>query len=205
MSASFEQSVRSGGAFALQEAERFLMGEGPVHSTLQRIARKLDELGIPYAVAGGMALVAHGYLRTTVDVDILVNVEGLQRIHEELSGLGYVEPFQGSKNLRDTTSNVRIEFLISGRYPGDGKPKPVSFPDPAQAGVRVGGISYVRLETLLELKLASGMTGGVSRLKDLADVVELIKTLNLPRATADTLNEYVRPKFLELWDGIASA
>lgn len=63
----------------------------------------------------------------------------------------------------------------------------------------------MRLETLLELKLASGMTGGVSRLKDLADVVELIKTLNLPRAIADTLNEYVRPKFLELWDGIATA
>jgi len=43
--------------------------------SLRRIASKLEELKIPYAVAGGMALVAHGYERTTVDVDVLVSAE----------------------------------------------------------------------------------------------------------------------------------
>jgi hypothetical protein len=41
-----------------------------------------------------------------------------------------------------------------------------------------------------------------SRLKDLADVLELIKVLRLPEGFADTLDPYVRPKFLELWSVI---
>jgi len=32
---------------------------------------------------------------------------------------------------------VRIEFLVSGQYPGDGKPKPVAFPDPADVAVKI--------------------------------------------------------------------
>ncbi len=51
------------------------MRTDPVHKTLRAIAAKLDQLGVPYAVAGGMALVAHGYDRTTVDVDILLTAE----------------------------------------------------------------------------------------------------------------------------------
>ena len=35
------------------------------------------------------------------------------------------------------------------------------------------------LPSLIELKLASGMTGGVNRMKDLTDVVELIKAIGL--------------------------
>ena len=177
------------------------MGQDVVTQSLARISARLDELGIPYAVAGGMALGAHGYVRATVDVDILVNGEGLARVHKELKGLG-LPPFGGSKNLRDVTSSVRIEFLIAGQYPGDGKPKPVAFPDPAQAAVEINGIKYLRLDKLIELKLASGMTGGVGRMKDLVDVIELIKLLDLPAETADQLDPYVRSKFMELWNGL---
>ena len=83
-----------------------------------------------------MALFRHGFRRFTEDVDILVTREGLKTIHEQLEGLGYVPPFTGSKNLRDTESGVRIEFLIAGEFPGDGKPKPVAFPDPAESASR---------------------------------------------------------------------
>jgi hypothetical protein len=51
---------------------RFFKGDDSVHQTLRKIATKLDELGIAYAVAGGMALSAHRFVRATVDVDILV-------------------------------------------------------------------------------------------------------------------------------------
>jgi len=198
----YDDVVRQGGSIAMLAAERFLMSEGPVFETLLRISAMLDALQIPYAVAGGMALVAHGYNRTTVDVDILVTSEGLQTIHDKLSGLGYVEPFAGSKNLRDTSSNVRIEFLVAGQYPGDGKPKPVAFPDPAQAATDIGGVRYLGLASLVELKLASGLTGGVSRLKDFADVVELIQILDLQLEFSDQLNPYVKEKYIELWTGL---
>ena len=106
----------------------------------------------------------------TDDVDILVTRDGLKAIHDHLEGLGYVPPFTGSKNLRDTEHGVRIEFLIAGEFPGDGKPKPVAFPDPEQAGVVIDGVRYLSLPKLVELKLASGMTGGIHRMKDFADV-----------------------------------
>ena len=186
------------------ELERFFMGEDKVHQALHRISEKLQELGIPYAVAGGMALNAHGFRRATVDVDVLVTQEGLVAIHAALEGLGYVPPFTGSKHLRDVESSVRVEFLVAGQFPGDGKPKPVAFPDPATVGVEIDGINYLKLETLVELKLASGMTNA-GRLKDLGDVQELIRTLKLERGFSQRLNEYVRAKYVELWDSVANS
>jgi hypothetical protein len=144
----------------------------------------------------------HGYRRFTDDVDFLVTPEGLKEIHERLEGLGYVPPFAGSKQLRDAETGVRIEFLISGGYPGDGKPKPVAFPDPSTVSVNIDGIDYLRIETLVELKLASGMTGGMHRQKDITDVIELVKALKLSREFGDGLNPYVRDRYLEIWTGL---
>jgi hypothetical protein len=201
---TFEAMMKRGGAAAVQQACRFFMKDDPVHQTLTTIARRLRELNIPYCIAGGMALVAHGYERTTVDVDILVTSAGLEEIHRRLEGLGYIRPFANSKNLRDATTRVRIEFLVTGQFPGDGKPKPVAFPDPTQASNEIDGISYLGLPHLVELKLASGMSAP-HRLKDLADVQELIRVLKLPRDFAEQLNSFVRQKYLELWTSVAQS
>src|SRR5205085_1965878 len=131
--------------WALREGSMHFESESAVHKTLRRIARRLDELAVPYAVAGGMAMFFHGYRRFTEDVDILVTPEGLRTIHERLEGLGYLPPFAGSKQLRDTDSGVRVEFLTTGDFPGDGKPKPVAFPDPAAASTEIGGIRFLQL------------------------------------------------------------
>jgi len=195
---SFEEKMRSGGDLAIQEAARFFMKTDPVHQALQNIARNLEGLGIPYAVVGGMALVAHGYNRTTVDVNVLVTSKGLEAAHKELEGRGYLPAFPGSRGLRDTQTGVRIEFVVTGQYPGDGKPKPVAFPLPEATSIEIGGVRYVRLNTLIELKLASGMTHP-GRLRDLADVQELIRTLGLRSEFAEQLHPYVREKFHELW------
>jgi hypothetical protein len=194
---SFEDKMRRGGESALRAAGEFFMRDDSVHRSLRKITGRLGEMGIPYAVVGGMALVAHGYDRTTVDVDVLLPADALPRVHAELDGLGYVPPFEGSRDLRDTETGVRIEFLVAGQFPGDGKPKPVAFPDPSTASVVIDGIRYVGLETLVELKLASGMTNP-GRIKDLADVQELIRTLRLDAPFAERLDPYVRSKFAEL-------
>jgi hypothetical protein len=200
---AFEDRMRKGGAQAIEAAERFFMKEDEVYQALRAITSKLEELKIDYAVVGGMALTAHGYRRTTVDVDILVRREDNLRIREALDGLGYVPPFAGSKNPRDTQTGVRIEFLITGEFPGDGKPKPVSFPDPRSVSVVIEGIRYVGLEKLIELKLASGMTNP-GRLKDLADVQELIREIRPPRGVGENLDESVRAKYYEFWDVVES-
>src|SRR5207249_4041453 len=92
-------------------------------------------------------------------------------------------------------------FLTTGDYPGDGKPKPVAFPDPAEAAVQIEGMWFLKLPTLIELKLASGMTNP-GRLKDLADVQELIRALDLPEGFAGQLHPFVREKYNELWRGL---
>ncbi len=172
-----------------------------VYQTLRDVAHRLDELGLPYAVARGMALFAHGFRRFTEDVDVLVTAEALQTIHQQLEGRGYVPLFPGSRSLRHAEQGVRVEFLVTGDFPGDGKPKPVGFPDPSDTSIVQNGIKYLKLPTLVELKLASGMTN-TGRLKDLADVQELIRVLNLPLEFTNQLNPFVQSRFRELWLGL---
>jgi len=193
----YEKQLDLDPRWALNEGSRHFEETSAVFAALRKIAKRLEELGIPYAVVGGMALFRHGLRRFTEDVDILVTKESLAKIHEALDGRGYLPPHRHSKNLRDAELGVRIEFLITGAYPGDGKEKPVAFPDPAQVRFEADGIQYIQLNKLIELKLASGMTNP-GRLKDLADVLELIKILNLPESHANDLDPYVRERFVSL-------
>lgn len=194
----FEARLKNDSRWALSEGSLFFQDGGAVQQSLKRIASRLEALGIPYAIVGGMALFQHGFRRFTEDVDLLVTSAGWDLIQRNLIGLGYVSPFTGSRNLRDTETGVRIEFLITGAFPGDGKPKPIAFPDPAHVAVELDGRKYVPLTTLIEMKLASGISNS-SRLKDLADVQEVTKALSLPIAFADQLHPYVQEKFRELW------
>jgi hypothetical protein len=179
-------------------AERFFMGTAMVQQAMRKLVAVLDSSGIPYAIAGAMALNEHGYVRVTVDVDVLLTRDGLDRLKQDVLGRGYVEKFPGSKGLRDTEHNVTIDVLLAGDYPGDGKPKPVRFPDPAMVAVRSEHGAFLPLETLIELKLASGLSAP-HRLKDLADVLELIRAAGLPATLAERLDPSVRAKYSELW------
>jgi hypothetical protein len=167
-----------------REATRFFMGEADVQRAAASVARLLEDNRIPYAVVGGLALNAYGYVHVTVDVDLLLTWEGL-------GAFKAIRP--------DLTENgVPIDVVLTGDFPGDGLPKPVDFPDPASAAILRDRISLLPLPRLIELKLASGMTAP-HRLKDLADVIEVIRALDLPETMAGELDPYVREKYRELW------
>lgn len=184
---------------ALERAEAFFMKEGAVHRCAIELAERLNRESIPYAIAGAMALGAHGYERTTADVDLLITRDGLARFKRAYLGRGYVEKFPGSKGMRDTATGVTIDVILAGDFPGDGLPKPVAFPNPETASVQGDRFRILKLSKLIELKLASGMTAP-HRLRDLADVLELIRAAQVPRQLADELDPYVRAKFVELWE-----
>jgi hypothetical protein len=177
----------------------YFMEQSPVHLAAEQIARHLEEAGIDYAIAGALSLGAHGFVRATEDVDVIVTREGLAKFKERWLGLGYVNVRAGGKPVRDTIHNVKIDFLLTGDFPGDGMPKPVAVPEPRAASIAGRKYRVVSLPKLIELKLASGMSAP-HRGKDLVDVQELIHRAALPRDLVAELDPYVRDKFLELWE-----
>lgn len=183
-----------------KRTDAFFMGKSPIHDAMHRLTKTLGEMEIPFAIAGAMAANAHGHRRTTADIDILIGEDDLQRFKDRWIGRGWVDKFEGSKNFRDAISDVDIDALLVGRFPGDGLPKPVAFPRPENViDISEEGLPFVSLNTLLELKIASGMTT-THRPRDLDDVIQLIKANELPKDHAESLNAYVRDKFHELWD-----
>ena len=200
----FQQIIASPTA-AYQEGLRFFMGKGILNETLRRVTKDLENHQIDYSVIGAVALNQHGYRRFTEDIDLLMTKEGLEKFRDELIGKGYRPAFKGAtKIFRTTQENVTVEVITSGEFPGDGKPKPVVFPNPSKYQTEIDGVKTLILEKLIELKLASGMTAP-HRLKDLADVQELIKLKNLSAEFADKLNLFVREKFLELQTAVENA
>lgn len=180
----------------LGRANDFFMSRSDVHGAARAIAELFESEGISYAIAGALALGAHGRARLTDDVAILIRREDLSTFKARWLGRGYLEVTQGLKAVRDTAHGVKI---ITGEFPGDGKPKPVAFPDPETQTSTSDGFRIVDLGTLIELKLASGMTAP-HRARDIADVIDLIRARGLPRDFAEQIDPYVRPKFDELWE-----
>jgi hypothetical protein len=184
----------------LNLADDFFMKKGVVFETMRLLAQRLEAEGISYAIIGGMALAAHGYVRMTLDVDILLTPEGLAQFREKLVGKGYVADFPGAaKSFRDAETKVKVEIITAGEFPGDGLPKPVSFPEPEGNTVKEDDILVINLEKLIELKLASGLSAA-HRMRDLADVQDLIVALNLPLDLKDKLDESVRPEYQRIWE-----
>ncbi len=199
------QQIISSPVLAYDEGLRFFMGQGTLNEVLRKITKDLENKGIDYNVIGAIALNQHGYRRFTEDIDLLMTREGLRKFQTELVGLGYRPAFEGAtKKFRTTAENVTVEVIVEGEFPGDGKPKPVVFPNPNESKTEIDGIKTLSLEKLIELKLASGMTAP-HRLKDLADVQELIKIKDLTAEFAEKLNPFVREKFLELQKAVAES
>lgn len=61
-----------------KRADAFFMGTSPIHAAMRRLTDAMEELHIPFAVAGAMAANAHGHKRTTADVNILIRREDLE-------------------------------------------------------------------------------------------------------------------------------
>lgn len=85
------------------------MGTADVQVAADRLAAKLSELGIPYAICGGLAVTAHGHARTTSDVDVLVTADGLARFKRDAIGRGWLDRFPGSRGVRDTERRAPID------------------------------------------------------------------------------------------------
>jgi hypothetical protein len=169
----------------------FFQGKDPVHQTMRRAARRLERVGIPYAVVGGMAVNAHRHRRTTGDVDLLLTEEGFNDFCARFGGKNYTRVPDRPFRLVDRASSISVDFLVTGLFPGSGDPGPIAYPDPTDVSEIIDKIRVLNLEALIQLKLAA------RRYKDFGDVVELIRCNNLDESFAERLHTSVRGDYIE--------
>jgi len=124
-----------------------------VRDAAVKTAAQLEHLGIRYALAGGLAVGAHGYIRTTADVDFLVGEEAFER-H------GLLVTFKPGVPIE--VDGIRIDYLSS--YSLGSQMEEVL--DNASISE---GVAVVPIEVLIYMKLVA------RRRKDQVDVIELIK------------------------------
>ena len=98
--------------------------------------------------------------------------------------------------VTDRTSKIEVDLLPGGGSVGPG---PLPLPMPVKVDPKP---TLIDLQTLLEIKLSTYLGSPVTRARDLGDVVELIKSNQLP---ADfPLNPAVTAKYLEVHRGLAA-
>src|SRR5215510_6261098 len=144
-----------------------------------KTAEQLEHLGIRYALAGGLAVGAHGYIRATTDVDFLVGEEAFD--HQ-----GPLVAFKAGVPIE--VAGIRIDYL-SPMSLGPQMEEVLDHPPMSE------GLAIVPIEALIYMKLVA------KRRKDLVDVVELVKAGADLTLVRDYLNQYASdlvPLFEEL-------
>jgi hypothetical protein len=158
----------------------------PLVETVRRIHELMERAGGTYAVIGGMAVIRHGGLRTTHDVDILTTRETWDSARSVESS-----PLVGAKDhAEDATTGVPVDLLFAG----DDWDMPFALPAPTgdvrEFDPRFGAY-YVSLPWLLSIKTGAYVAtrdadGPELAAKDLADLVLLIQK-NGERLTPELL------------------
>jgi hypothetical protein len=146
-------------------------------------SKELREAHIPHALAGGLAVGAHGYPRTTDDVDFLVGDEAFEK-HEG----GFVT----LKLPLIAIGNVRIDFVSIDESKGEERQLRPAVEGPPQSD----GVPIVPLPALVYMKLKAG------RQKDTADLVELLKRGRVDLEAMDQYLEEYAPEQLRRWQRV---
>lgn len=143
-------------------------------------SQKLREAGIPHALAGGLAVGAHGYPRTTDDVDFLVGDEAFEKHAGGLVTLRLPLVAVGG---------VRVDFvsIADSQAERDQTRAAVDHPPVTRE------VPVVPLPVLVYMKLKAG------RQKDLADLVELLKRGRIEIEDVDRYLETHAPHQARKW------
>ena len=171
-------------------------GTSGIVETARTAVSVLADHEIPHLIVGGLAVQEHGYPRVTIDVDIVVPdvLEAVEFLTASLTGPFCRVPGVDDR-VEDRRNGVMVDLLPAGKVLRRGCKVP--FPQPGKVAEQ---IQIVTLEELISLKLDSWANNPTRRLKDKADVVELIKYRKLPRDLA--VNPAVGAHYLETWDAL---
>jgi hypothetical protein len=149
-----------------------------VLTALRLADAELTRAGIPHLVIGGLAVCAYGYRRTTDDVDFFVTDEAFE----------HHGPIVSMRVPVATIGTVRIDQVSFADEPG------------LQKEVREiynmwAAEQAAPLRMLVHLKLKA------NRMRDVTDIVELIKRGAFEDTELDAIEDYLapRPELLRRW------
>ncbi len=165
-----------------EEALLLLENRGALLQAAVELSRAMASAGIEGAVIGGVAVVLHGYVRTTRDVNLFVPGPD-EPMGDLLQSLGFAPDRSRREFRRDglPIHLVTIDQIVQA-------PREV---------VELQGITTVSLADLVAMKLRSG-TRHLVRAIDLADVIGLIRHRGLSAGFASQLPKELRAAFRRL-------
>lgn len=148
---------------------------------LAGLTRRLDDEGVRYVVVGGVAVGVHGYVRMTLDLDLVPDPErsNLERLVVALSRLGGTLPAAAGRRFDPAAdaqplrrgANVSLDTPLGGVDVVQRMPGIPSYDELSAAAdtVQLGGVSLLvcSLQHLRAMKRAAG------RPQDQADLAAL--------------------------------
>lgn len=144
----------------------------------ERIFATLAQHAVAYVTVGGIALIAHGVVRATIDVDLIPSPDStnLVRLAEAIRSLGGVphgEPYtEVTLELLAREANMRFDTAAGQLDVLCAEPYRRLFPDldsrAVQAAVEGSPVRVVSRNDLIRLKAGSG------RDRDLLDIGDLL-------------------------------
>jgi hypothetical protein len=191
----FEDRLSRNLQLALEEGGLYFERRGSVWETVQQLAGELDAHSIPYAVIGALGMFHHGYRRFTHNINVLIADDGLVRVIDCLTRFRQTNPL--SRRFIDLTTGVSVLFHVEGQPPGGAVWRQIRFPPPPTDAEIDDGIRFVSLPVLISLKLAAGLSNP-RRLRDIADVQEMIKELCLTGEFTERLHPDVKNEFASM-------
>lgn len=140
---------------------------------LLEITSELEKNGIEYAVCGGLAMAIHGFARATLDIDILIQPESLEKSYKVAAEKGF-----DIKGLDMSFKERAVEIRRVSKIDEDGEvlsldlllvtPKVEDvWETREQVSLQENLLSIVSKEGLIKMKTLAG------RPQDLADIERL--------------------------------
>ena len=101
-----------------------------IREELLKVVRALNDAGVPYALAGGLAVTVHGYPRLTKDIDLIIPPDAIEEALEAVGALGFTLPAapmtfrkgqEGEQRIHrisriEHEEVLTIDFMLAGAF-----------------------------------------------------------------------------------------
>lgn len=170
----------------IHEALLMLDGKGAILDVARRVTEILTTHGIDGAIVGGVAVVLHGHIRTTVDVDVYA--PDPRSLGDALRADGF--SFD-AKRKEFSLGQIPVHLVTADLLSA-----------PPRNLTEIDEIRTLSLPDLIDMKLHSGLNN-LLRAQDLADVIGLIRHHKLTSNFARQLDKPLRRDFRKLAAAVA--